>query len=112
MAPRREFRHHRAQGRCPESTPPRRALVSRRWDATREFQAQPELQAMAEVLGVDIRGSPELTAGNTHVRIAIHVVQGLEGIHLQLEPDSLGDVPEPSTGGGRTPESSDVHRFR
>lgn len=58
MAPRREFRHHRSKGPGPESTPPRRALVSGRWDTTREFQAQPELQAVAEVLRVDIRGSP------------------------------------------------------
>src|SRR5260370_24073096 len=57
-----------------------------------EFQPQPELQAAAKILRVYVGGLSELTAGNTHIRIVvIHVIQGVEGVHMQLELEPLGN---------------------
>src|SRR5260370_14485142 len=57
-----------------------------------EFYPQPELQTAAEILRIDVRRFTELTAGDAHIRIVvIHVVQSVEGVHMQLELDFLGN---------------------
>src|SRR5215471_14766081 len=55
-----------------------------------ELQPQPKLQAPAKILRVYVGGLSELTAGHTHIRIVvIHVIQGVEGVHVQLELEPL-----------------------
>src|ERR1041384_6224357 len=52
-----------------------------------EFDPGSELETPAEILRVDIRGLSELAAGHIHVRIVeIHIIEGVEGIKMQLKP--------------------------
>src|SRR4051812_35412814 len=56
-----------------------------------ELDSHAELQTTPVILRIDVRGFAELAAGDAHVRVVVvHVVERVEGIHVQLVPYPLG----------------------